>query len=111
LRPGGNMESEIAYYDTDGHLRTAAAAGPERVPLRVRYRAIAARTAGGSLVAFPAPHQYFFARDFTTNMGSVWARAWRSEVALGIRQLPDDNTSYYPWMNAPPGTVQRMSLF
>jgi hypothetical protein len=32
-------------------------------------------------------------------------------VALGIRQLPDDATAYYPWSNAPPGAEQRMSMF
>ena len=110
-RSGGNMDSKIAYYDTRGELQVAEATGPERRPLSVRYRAIGGRMAQGSLVVFPAPHQYFFARDFTTNMGSVWSRAWRGEMALGIRQLPDDNTSFYPWMNAPPGTLQRMSVF
>ena len=47
-------------------------------------------------------------RDFTTNMGYVWHAAWRGSVYLGIRQLPDDNSAYYPWMNAPPGRPQRM---
>ncbi len=111
-RPGNNMESTVVFYDTAGQLRRAAAGGPERQPQQVRYRALAARAgSGGSLVVFPAPHQYFFARDFTSNMGSVWSRAWRGEVRLGIRQLPDDNSPYYPWMNAPPGTVQRMGVF
>lgn len=111
VRSGGNMDSRVVYYDTRGELQVAEAAGPERRPLSVRHRAIGGRTAQGSLVVFPAPHQYFFARDFTTNMGSVWSRAWRGEIALGIRQLPDDNTNFYPWMNAPPGTLQRMGVF
>ena len=32
-------------------------------------------------------------------------------VWLGVRQLPDDNSPYYPWMNAPPGTKQELDLF
>ena len=32
-------------------------------------------------------------------------------MSLGIRQLPDDNSPYYPWMNAPPGTNQELDLF
>src|SRR5205085_11922251 len=32
-------------------------------------------------------------------------------VSLGIRQLPDDNSRFYPWMNAPPGAAQRMNVF
>jgi hypothetical protein len=51
------------------------------------------------------------ARDYTTNMGYVWYTSWRGTVSLGIRQLPDDNAPYYPWMNAPPGTEQQMRMF
>ncbi|HZT31715.1 MAG TPA: hypothetical protein VFA33_17645 [Bryobacteraceae bacterium] len=110
-RPGGNMESRVWYYDTAGKLRTLFSSGPERQPLQVRYRAIAARTGTGSLAVFPAPHRYFFPRDYTTNLGYVWHSSWRGLVSLGIRQLPDDASPYYPWSNAPPGTPQRMSLF
>jgi hypothetical protein len=105
------MTSEIAYYDTEGRLRSERARGPERVPLAVRYRALALRTANGSIAAFPPPHQYFFARDLTTNLGYVWSSAFGGAASIGIRQWPDDNTSYYPWMNAPPGTEQHMSVF
>jgi hypothetical protein len=112
-RPGNNMETYVTYYDPgspDLHtMRTPVAS--ERDPIEVRYRAIAARLAGGSIALFPPPHQYFFARDYTSNMGYCWHRTWRGHAGLGIRQLPDDNSPYYPWMNAPPGTVQRMSLF
>jgi len=110
-RAGNNMESQVSYFDTEGKLRAEAMMGPERQPHAVRYRTLAARTANGSIAVFPAPHQYFFARDFTTNMAHLWSRAWRGQIGLGIRQLPDDNTNFYPWMNAPPGTEQRMSLF
>ena len=69
------------------------------------------KTAGGSVAVFPAPHQYFFPRDFTSNLGFVWHRAWRGRVSLGIRQLRDENWQFYPWMNAPPGRPQRMGVF
>ena len=113
-RPGGNMESEISYYDTAGQFRsvkTSSVSVSERLPVAVRYRTLALRLARGSLAVFPAPHQYFFARDYTTNMAYLWHRSWRGEIALGVRQLPDDNSPFYPWMNAPPGTAQRMSVF
>jgi hypothetical protein len=83
----------------------------ERVPVQARYRTLAVKTTGGSVAVFPAPHQYFFPRDFTSNMGYVWHRSWRGRVALGIRQLRDENWQYYPWVNAPPGRPQRMSMF
>ena len=110
-RPGNNMESEVAFYDTAGKLTTIRATGPERAPLAVRHRALAGRLEHGSVAVFPAPHQYFMPRDFTTNMGHVWQSSWRGALSLGIRQLPDDNTRFYPWMNAPPGSQQRMRLF
>jgi hypothetical protein len=110
-RAGGNMETRVSYYDTEGEFRTALSDGPERHPAAVRYRTIAARTGAGSVAVFPAPHQYFFPRDFTTNMSYLWHSSWKGQVALGIRQLPDDATVYYPWSNAPPGTEQHMSMF
>lgn len=110
--PGGNMASSIAYFDPLGKFQTITPPyGSERHSLAVKYRAIAARTEGGSLAAFAPPHRYLFARDYTTNMGYVWYTSWRGNRTLGIRQWPDDNSPYYPWMNAPPGTEQRMSLF
>jgi hypothetical protein len=111
-RPGGNMAPHITYFDTNGYVRSVTTSyGSERHPLKVRYRAVAAKTAGGSIAVFPSPHRYFFPRDYTTNMGYVWYTSWRGHVGLGIRQLPDDNSPFYPWMNAPPGTEQEMGMF
>ncbi|HUJ22534.1 MAG TPA: hypothetical protein VLX58_13470 [Bryobacteraceae bacterium] len=110
-RAGENTTASITYYDSSGQLHTDQARGPERFPVAVRYRSLALQTANGSIAVFPPPHQYFFARDFTTNMGYLWESAFRGWASIGIRQLPDDNTSFYPWMNAPPGTVQHMSVF
>ena len=112
LRAGGNMGSEISFYDAAGKLTGQSAPyGPERHTLPVHYRAVAAKMGAGSLVVFPAPHRYLFARDYTTNQGYAWYSAWRGRVGLGVQQYPDDNTGIDPWMNAPPGSVQEMSLF
>ena len=110
---GNNMRTRVSYYDTSGALRHEVATGfdPERVPVKVRYRTLAADTAAGSVAVFPPPHQYFFPRDFTSNLGQLWHRAWRGRVSLGIRQIRDTNWRFYPWMNAPPGQTQRMSVF
>jgi hypothetical protein len=110
--PGGNMESHISYFDTNGRFQTMVPSyGSERQPLKARYRAIAAHTGTGAACVFAPPHQYMMARDYTTNMGYVWYTSWRGAVSLGIRQLPDDNSPYYPWMNAPPATEQQMRMF
>src|SRR4051794_36734617 len=110
-RPGNNMESEVTYYDTEGNLRIEHPNTSEKLPVQVRYRTLVARAQGGSVAVFPAPHKYFMPRDFTTNMGYLWHTSFRGQVSLGIRQLPDDNSRFYPWMNAPPATEQKMAVF
>ena len=95
---GWNMQSEVAYFDLAGALRVERSEF-ERTPVKARHRAIALRTARGSIAAFPAPHQYFFARDTTQNLGYSWHSSYRGEASIGIRQLPDDNLPFYPWMN------------
>jgi hypothetical protein len=107
---GWNMQSEVAYFDAGGNLRSERPEF-ERTPVKARHRVIALRTARGSLAVFPPPHQYFFARDTTQNLGYLWHSSYRGEASIGIRQLPDDNLPFYPWMNAPPQTEQRMSVF
>ena len=110
--PGVNMASKIAYYDADTKLQSLTPPyGSERHTLQVHYRALAARTGTGSIVAFPSPHRYLFARDYSTNMGYAWYSSWRGRVGIGIQQPLDDNTQIYPWMNAPPGTAQEMGIF
>jgi hypothetical protein len=110
---GNNMKSEVAYFDTTGTLKREIHNGlqAEREPVKVRYRTIAAQMSGGSIAVFPAPHQYFFPRDFSSNLAYVWHRGWRGRVGIGVRQLRDENWQYYPWMNAPPGRAQRMAVF
>lgn len=110
---GKNMSTRFAWYDTAGKLVRHAQKSfqPEREPEQVRYRTLAAGTEGGAVAVFPAPHQYFFPRDFTTNLGYLWHRSFRGAVSLGIRQIRDTNWIFYPWMNAPPGTEQRMAMF
>ena len=112
-QPGNNMRTDVAYYDTSGDLRHVVENGlqAERVAVQARHRTLAVKTEGGSVAVLPPPHQYFFPRDFTSNLGFVWHRAWRGRVGLGIRQLRDENWQYYPWMNAPPGRAQHMSVF
>jgi hypothetical protein len=111
-RPGGTMSSTITYFDANGELQSKTPPyGSERHTLQVHYRSIAAKVGAGSIVAFPAPHRYLFARDYTTNMGYAWYSSWRGQVGLGIQQPADDNTQIYPWMNAPPGTKQEMGIF
>jgi hypothetical protein len=112
-KAGNTMQTRVMYYDTEARLQSTLLPffSSERQPFAVRYRTLAAQTANGSIAVFPSPHQYFMPRDFTSNLAQLWARSFRGTAALGIRQLPDENWVFYPWMNAPPGSEQRMSLF
>ena len=105
--------AETSYYDTEGEFQTVRAGveTPERVSFLVRYRTLATSTAKGSIAVFPAPHQYFFPRDHTSNLANLWQRSWRGRLAIGIRQIGDTNWQFYPWVNAPPERTQRMSVF
>jgi hypothetical protein len=118
VRPGRReVVSPVTYYDTEGKLHTEMTSGPDRRPAYVRYRAIAAKVDAGSLAVFPPPHTYIAPRDYTTNMGYVWFHGWagrsgRGELGLGVRHPVDDGAGlYYPWINAPPNTIQRLGLF
>ncbi len=110
---GRNMSTPLAFYDTEGRLRQEVASGlqPERVSLNVRYRTVATAAGQGSVAAFPAPHQFFFPRDFTSNLSQNWHRSWRGQVSLGIRGVRDTNWRFYPWANAPPGSRQSLGMF
>jgi hypothetical protein len=112
-RVGNTMQSRVSWYDAEGRLqdRDLPFFSSERQPVAARYRSVAVRLPAGALAVFPAPHRYFMPRDFTSNLGHLWARSFRGQASLGIRQLPDENWIYYPWMNAPSGTEQRMGMF
>ena len=105
--------TDVAWHDTEGRLQK------ERFPAKaepraVRHRAIAVETPGGSVVAFPPPHQYFYPRDLTDNQKTVWSgRGYRDEdrPGFGIRQTETGGGNFVPWFNAPPGPEQHMGMF
>jgi hypothetical protein len=85
-------------------------------PHHVRQRAIIATgNRGGSVALVPPPHQYLYPLDFAENFGFVWhGVGWRDVVerpAFGVRQTIEGDKRYVPWVNAPPGTRQRLSVF
>ncbi len=106
----------LAWVDTEGKLRREPvdAAAPDRSEA-VRHRLIVAEGEGGSLACFPPPHQYFFPRDFTDNLRTAWHGRGHRDLApgfgLGIRQPETGGGNYSPWINAPPGTEQRLGVF
>ena len=82
----------------------ATAAGPRAV----RYRTVVAQMAGGAVAVFPPPHRFFYPLDFADNFGFNWfGRDYPSAPTgdgWGVRQPPDGDRRFTPWVNAPPGT-------
>ena len=107
---------QVAWIDKAAKL-TRVAAGPD-VPSSdqaVRHRMIIAESAQGSLACFPPPHQFHFPRDWSDDLKFVWfGDRYRSNAVpfgFGIRQVADGGRPFEPWINAPPGTRQRLGVF
>jgi hypothetical protein len=76
---------------------------------------IVAEGGQGAVACFPPPHQFQYPRDYTTNLGFVWAgegyQGQTGKVGFGIRQHKDGGGNFVPWFNAPPGVTHRMGAF
>lgn len=98
---------ELRRMEVDTH-RVAA-------PLQVGGRTVVAESAAGSLAVFPAPHEYFYPLDSADNLGFAWqgvsGNAHFRGYGFGIQQPPLGDRRWVPWVNAPPGTEQRLGIF
>ena len=97
-----------------------------RAPAVVRSanRLLAVESAGGSIATFPPPHNFFWIREISTNLGYTWYRKDSDSVAsLGVHQAedeedpayagrgPEDRRQNFALYNARPGTWQRMPVY
>jgi hypothetical protein len=115
LAPGPGWKS-LAWLDAAGQFqRTKVEPNRIAAPLTVSRRMLVAENDGGSIAIFPPPHQYFYPLDSANNLGFVWHGAARSEFmsgyGFGIRQPPEGDRIWVPWVNAPRGTEQRLGVF
>jgi hypothetical protein len=106
----------VAWLDTADQLRRVPATSEKKaVPAAVRHRAIVAEGDNGSVAVFAPPHQYLYPLDFADNFKLTWhgrgfqkaGDAW----GLGIRQPPEGDKRFVPWINAPPQTQQHLGVF
>jgi hypothetical protein len=113
---------QLAWIDTEGAFHRAAATGQGHggdQPLQVRHRAIVAESGTGTgaaaVACFPPPHQFFFPRDLTDNLKTVWFGTGHRDLeprqGFGIRQSETGGGNFVPWFNAPPGTDQHLGVF
>jgi hypothetical protein len=109
----------LSWTDTEGVAQFARKLGVQEAsaarPIKVRHRAIAASNDNGAIVCFPPPHQFQFPRDYSTNLGFLWAgkdyQGPSGKTGFGIRQQKDGGGNYVPWFNAPPDVTHWMSAF
>jgi len=89
---------------------------PTKIPLRTANRLVVAEQGeAGSLVVFPPPHKFFWARNSSANMGYNWYRRdSATSYAVGIRQNDTEErhtSAVWPLYSARPGTDQLMTMF
>ena len=101
-------------------------AGPNAAPVTVKTsnRLLAAEVSGGSIAAFPPPHNFFWARETDYNLGYNWYRKdSASSFSFGVRQAEseesvaeeargsEDRRQNFALRSARPGTWQRMPVY
>jgi hypothetical protein len=83
-------------------------------------RVIAAEAKGGSIAAFPPPHNFFWAREISVNLGYSWYRKDSdSSFSFGVHQAEqeagapggEDRGQNFALRSARPGTDQRMPVY
>ncbi|RYX85948.1 hypothetical protein EON83_04115 [bacterium] len=106
--------SSVAYMDNNDRWQRTGNSDAA-TPVAVRYRAIMGQSSGGTVAVFPPPHSYFYPLDYADNFKFAWqGRGFRdlvSESGFGIRQSLEGDRRHVPWVNAPPGTVQKLGVF
>jgi hypothetical protein len=96
--------------------------GPTAGPVTVvsSNRILGVESGGGALAAFPPPHNFFWARETTFNLGYNWYRKDDAATfAFGVRQAEEeasgqggeDRRQNFALRSARPGTEQRMPVY
>jgi hypothetical protein len=122
-----DQASRVAWRDVAGNWQRHGLGGAPNsgiVPLRAHNRLVIAETGGGSIAAFPPPHNFFWSREVSFNQGYVYYRKDSAATyAVGVRQPeaeshPDemgrgeeDTRQNFALRSARPGTWQRMPLY
>jgi hypothetical protein len=120
-------ETKAVWRDTANLWQSYEFTGAvNRAPAVVRSanRLLAVESGGGSIAAFPPPHNFFWIREISTNLGYTWYRKDSDSVAsLGVHQAedeedpsyagrgPEDRRQNFALYNARPGTWQRMPVY
>src|SRR5262245_17666243 len=124
---GIQQTSKLSWRDTanmwqDSWLEAPASETPSTVV--AANRLLALENAGGSLAVFPPPHNFFWTREISYNLGYNWYRKdTNTSFSVGIRQSEgeadpadagrgaEDRRQNFALYNARPGTWQHMPIY
>ena len=116
IQPGARM----AWRDTANNAQAYMFGGTSNereAPLKTRSRVVVAELGkSGSIAAFPPPHNFFWARESSHNLGYNWYRKDSdSTFSFGIRQAENEEEvrirGNFALYSARPGTEQHMPVF
>lgn len=103
------------FYHPLGEHKTLTVEETSPAPLQTQFRAVAVSSEKGTIGIMPPPHQFLYPLDFVENYGYNWAGKNYLDLirgfSWGIRQSPVGDDRYSPWVNAPPGSVQKLAAF
>ena len=123
----GGKDASLAWIDVDRNAQThplGGAVDTAFVIVRSGDRIVTADVGRGSIAALPPPHNFFWARETSYNLGYNWYRQdTGGTVAIGVRQAEteepaevenrgtEDRHQNFALKSARPGTWQRMPVF
>ncbi len=105
---------QLHWIDPRGKSRSSPIIDDTARVFKTRYRSMALASETGSVAISPFPHQFLYPLDFVENYGFNWAGEdyldMVSGFAWGVRQPPMGDQRYVPWVNAPPGSEQKLGV-
>jgi hypothetical protein len=106
--------------DRSQEYRFGGPSGNGPITVTANNRIVTAELPNGSIAAFPPPHNFFWARETSYNLGYDWYRQdGETSFSFGVRQaekeanLPgsEDRSQNFALRDARPGTEQRMPIY
>ena len=114
LRKPDTEDHRLNWIDSLGNPKSEPVESETARVYQTRYRSMALGSPAGSLAISPFPHQFLYPLDFADNFGYNWAGEEYMDTidgfSFGVRQPPMGDRRYVPWVNAPPGTLQKLGV-
>ncbi|WP_373519083.1 hypothetical protein [Pricia sp.] len=111
----GDDVKNICWQDNTDKFIRQSAHSEFATPKTTRYRTIIAESENGALATFPSPHRFIPPLDGVGNYGYNWSGQNYLDLfngyGWGVRQPVFGDRRQVPWLNAPPGSVQKMGFF